>query len=129
MKTVPIEFKQVVDSYQEVRRGGKAAGVDKESIEMFEKDVENHLYLIYNRLCSGSYHPPAVRLAEIPKKDGKKLTLGIPTVGDRVAQNVVKRHLERRLEPIFHAQSYGYRPLRGAKDALKQVRENCLKYD
>jgi RNA-directed DNA polymerase len=129
MKTVPIEFKQVVDSYQEVRRGGKAAGVDKESIEEFETDLENRLYLIHNRLCSGSYHPPAVRLVEIPKKDGKKRTLGIPTVSDKVAQNVVKRHLEKRLEPIFHEQSYGYRPLRGAKDALKQVRENCLQYD
>lgn len=129
MKTVPIEFKQVVDSYQEVRRGGKAAGVDRESIEEFEGDLENRLYLIYNRLCSGSYHPPSVRLVEIPKKDGKKRILGIPTVGDKVAQNVVKRHLEKRLEPIFHEQSYGYRPLRGAKDALKQVRENCLQYD
>ena len=95
MKTVPIEFKQVVDSYQEVRRGGKAAGVDRESIEEFEGDLENRLYLIYNRLCSGSYHPPAVRLVEIPKKDGKKRTLGIPTVGDKVAQNVIKRHLEK----------------------------------
>jgi RNA-directed DNA polymerase len=129
MKTVPIEFKQVVDSYQEVRRGGKAAGVDRESIEEFEGDLENRLYLIHNRLCSGSYHPPAVRLVEIPKKDGKKRTLGIPTVGDKVAQNVIKRHLEKRLEPIFHEQSYGYRPLRGAKDALKQVRENCLEYN
>lgn len=129
MKTVPIEFKHVLDSYEEVRRGGKAAGVDNESIEMFAKDLQNHLYLIHNRLCSGSYHPPAVRLVEIPKKDGKKRTLGIPTVGDKVAQNVIKRHLEKRLEPIFHEQSYGYRPLRGAKDALKQVRENCLHYD
>lgn len=129
MKTVPIEFKQVVDSYQEVRRGGKAAGVDNESIEMFASNLEDHLYLIHNRLCSGSYHPPAVRMVEIPKKDGKKRTLGIPTVSDKVAQNVIKRHLEKRLEPIFHKQSYGYRPLRGAKDALKQVRENCLQYD
>ena len=70
MKTVPIEFKQVVDSYQEVRRGGKAAGVDNESITEFEQDLENRLYLIHNRLCSGSYHPPAVRMVEIPKKDG-----------------------------------------------------------
>lgn len=129
MKTVPIEFKQVVDSYQEVRRGGKAAGVDKESIAEFEQDLENRLYLIHNRLCSGSYHPPAVRMVEIPKKDGKKRTLGIPTVSDKVAQNVIKRHLERQLEPIFHEQSFGYRPLRGAKDALKQVRENCLQFD
>lgn len=129
MKTVPIEFKQVVDSYQEIRRGGKAAGVDRETIEMFEVDVENRLYLIHNRLCSGSYHPPAIRKFEINKKDGKKRTLGIPTVSDKVAQNVIKRHLERRLEPIFMEESYGYRPLRGAKDALKQVRENCLQYD
>ncbi len=129
MKTVPIEFKQVVDSYAQVRQSGKAAGVDKETIAMFEKELNAHLYLIHNRLCSGSYHPPAVRMVEIPKKDGKKRTLGIPTVSDKVAQNVIKRHLEKQLEPIFHEHSYGYRPLKGAKDALKQVRENCQRYD
>ena len=69
--------------------------------------------------------PREVRLCEIPKKDGSKRTLGIPTVSDRVAQMVVKQVLEPRLETIFHDDSYGYRPGRSAGDALGQTRKRC----
>ena len=129
MKTVPIEFKQVHDSYVKVKQGGKATGVDSETISDFEKKIETNLYLIHNRLSSGSYHPPAVRTVEIPKGEGKTRKLGIPTLRDKIAQHVVKDEMEKQIEPLFHANSYGYRPLRSAKDALQKVKENCRRYD
>jgi RNA-directed DNA polymerase len=129
MKTVPIEFKQVVDSYAAIRRGGKATGVDNETVAMFEKELDDNLYLIYNRLASGSYHPPAIRQVDIPKKDGKMRVLGVPTLRDKIAQHVIKVHMERVLDPMFHEDSYGYRPMKRASDAIKKVQENCYQYD
>jgi RNA-directed DNA polymerase len=128
-KTVPIEYKQVVDAYQKVRRGGKAVGIDNESWAEFDKKPERNLYVIWNRLASGSYHPQAVREAEIPKKDGKKRKLGIPTLRDRIAQQVVKEYMEKKIDRLFHENSYGYRPLKNAHQALEQVRQNCYRYD
>ena len=128
-KTVPIEFKQVVDAYRKVKQGGKAAGIDGESWEEFDKHPERNIYVIWNRLASGSYHPQAVREVEIPKKDGKKRKLGIPTLRDRIAQQVVKDYMEKRIDHLFHANSYGYRPLKSAHQAVEQVRQNCYKQD
>lgn len=128
-KTVPIEFKQVMDAYNKVRKGGKAAGIDNESWTEFEKNIEKNLYLIWNRLASGSYYPQAVREVEILKKDGKKRKLGIPTLRDRIAQKVVKDYMERTVEFIFHENSYGYRPMKSAKQAVAKVRENCYSHD
>jgi group II intron reverse transcriptase/maturase len=127
-KTVPIEFKMVVDAYAKVRKGGKAVGVDKESWEEFDKDLQGNLYVIWNRLASGSYYPSAVRTVEIPKKDGKMRKLGIPTLRDRIAQCVVKDYMEVRVDQHFHKNSYGYRPLKSGKEAIEQVRKNCKKY-
>lgn len=87
------------------------------------------MYVIWNRLSSGSYHPQAVREAEIPKKDGSKRKLGIPTLRDRIAQCVVKDYMEKRIDERFHDQSYGYRKMKGSKQAIEQVRQNCFKYD
>lgn len=129
VKTVPIEFKQVVDAYQKVRHGGKAAGIDGESWNDFEKKLQNNLYVIWNRLASGSYYPSSVRETEIAKKDGSMRKLGIPTLRDRIAQEVVKKYMEQRIEPIFHNSSYGYRPLRSAKQAIEEVRKNCKTTD
>src|SRR4030066_859761 len=128
-KTVPIEFRQVVKAYWKVRKGGKAVGIDNESWTDFEKETEKNLYVIWNRLASGSYHPQAVREVEIPKKDGKKRKLGIPTLRDRIAQQVVKEHMERRIDRLFHENSYGYRPLKSAHQAIEQVRRNCYRQD
>jgi RNA-directed DNA polymerase len=128
-KTVPIEFRQVVRAYWKVRKGGKAAGIDGESWTDFEKSTEKNLYVIWNRMSSGSYHPQAVREVEIPKKDGKKRRLGIPTLRDRIAQQVVKEYMEEKIETLFHENSYGYRPLKSAHDAVEQVRKNSYKYD
>ncbi len=127
--TVPIEFWQVVRAYRKVRRGGKAAGIDKESWTDFEKRTEKNLYVIWNRLSSGSYHPQAVREVEIPKRDGKVRKLGIPTLRDRIAQQVVKEYMEERIDNLFHENSYGYRPLKSAQQAIEQVRKNSYKYD
>ena len=95
-------------------------GVDLESIVDFESNLKDNLYKIWNRMSSGSYFPPAVRSVEIPKRDGSKTQrlLSIPTVSDRVAQAVVKSYLEPIVEPIFHEDSYGYRPGKSALDAI-----------
>ncbi|MGW6455090.1 reverse transcriptase domain-containing protein [Streptomyces sp. NPDC055078] len=104
--------------------------MDGQSIEDFEKGLKNNLYKVWNRMSSGSYFPPPVRAVEIPKPhgDGTRM-LGIPAVADRVAQTVVARHLMRRVDPIFHPDSYGYRPGRSALDAVERCRERCWKRD
>jgi RNA-directed DNA polymerase len=129
VRTVPIVFKQVVEAYGKVRRGGKAAGIDNESWTDFNKRVERNLFVIWARLSSGSYHPEAVREVEIPKKDGKMRKLGIPTLRDRIAQQVVKDYMEKRIDKLFHEDSYGYRPLKSAHQAINRVRKNCYSYD
>src|SRR6516165_7524755 len=119
-RTVPITFKMVVDAYGKVKKGGKAAGIDGESWQGFDKNLQDNLYVIWNRLSSGSYHPSAVRETEIPKKDGTKRKLGIPTLRDRIAQCVVKDYMEKRIDQKFHQQSYGYRPMKSSRQAIEQ---------
>lgn len=118
--------KQLVwDAYQRVKANQGAAGVDGESLTAFETDLKGNLYKIWNRMSSGAYFPPPVRLVEIPKASGGTRPLGIPTVADRVAQTVVKMVLEPRVEPHFHPDSYGYRPGRSALDAVGTARQRC----
>ncbi|MNZ37126.1 Group II intron-encoded protein LtrA [compost metagenome] len=114
--TKPYEIPKVWiwEAYQRVRANRGSAGVDQESIERFERRLGDNLYILWNRLCSGSYFPPPVKGVPIPKKTGGVRLLGVPTVADRVAQAVVKGVLEPILEPIFHRNSYGYRPGRSA---------------
>ena len=95
---------------------------------MFNEDLKDNLYKLWNRMTSGSYFPPPVRTVFIPKKQGGKRPLGIPTVGDRIAQGVVKDYLEPSLETIFHSSSFGYRPGRSAHGAIKQCRDNGNRY-
>jgi RNA-directed DNA polymerase len=122
--------KQVVwEAYLRVKANKGAAGVDGQSIEAFESDLKNNLYKIWNRMSSGSYFPPPVRLVEIPKATGGLRPLGIPTVADRVAQMVVKMHLEPIVEPCFHDDSYGYRPGKSALDAVATARQRCWRSD
>lgn len=118
----------VYNSYLKVIAKDGSAGTDKQSIEDFNENLSDNLYKIWNRMRSGSYFPPPVRTVFIPKKQGGKRPLGIPTVSDRIAQGVVKDYLEPSLETIFHSSSFGYRPGRSAHDALKQCRDNCIKY-
>jgi len=128
-KPYDIPKQLVWDAYQRVKANRGAAGVDGESLAMFEKDLKGNLYKVWNRMSSGSYFPPPVRLVEIPKDNGGTRPLGIPTVGDRVAQTVVKMVLEPVVEPVFHPDSYGYRPGRSALDAVTVARRRCWHAD
>ena len=128
-KSLPITKAMVWKAYQLVKRNGKAAGVDGQSLDDFAQDLESNLYKLWNRMASGSYFPPAVRRVEIPKSGGGSRPLGIPTVADRVAQMVVKQVLEPQLEPIFDQDSYGYRPGKSAHQAVESCRKRCWKYD
>ena len=129
--TKPFEIPKrlVWEAYQRVKANGGSAGVDRESIERFERRLGDNLYVLWNRMCSGSYFPPPVKGVPIPKKTGGVRMLGVPTVADRVAQTVVKLVLEPILEPQFHRNSYGYRPRRSALDAVALVRRRCWEYD
>ena len=128
-KPFKIAKRLVWEAYQRVRANRGAAGVDGVSLAAFEKDLKGNLYKVWNRMSSGSYHPPPVRLVEIPKGSGGTRPLGIPTIADRVAQTVVKMVLEPEVEPIFHPGSYGYRPGRSALDAVGVARKRCWEFD
>jgi RNA-directed DNA polymerase len=128
-KPYDIPKQLVWEAYQRVKANRGAAGVDGESLTVFERDLKGNLYKVWNRMSSGSYFPPPVRLVEIPKDNGGKRPLGIPTVSDRVAQTVVKMVLEPLVEPVFHEDSYGYRPGRSALDAVGVARKRCWASD
>jgi RNA-directed DNA polymerase len=127
-KSIPITQEMVIAAYKRVKKNKGAAGIDEETLEMFEKKMSDNLYVIWNRLSSGSYRPTSVLEVEIPKDDGRKRKLGIPIVKDRIAQQVVKDYLEDRFEAIFSENSYGYRPLRNTHQAIAQVRKNVREY-
>ncbi|OEJ40755.1 group II intron reverse transcriptase/maturase [Streptomyces agglomeratus] len=129
-KPFEISKWEVKEAWEEVRANKGAPGVDGQSIADFEKDLRNNLYRVWNRMSSGSYFPPPVRAVAIPKPHGGgERILGIPAVADRVAQTVVARHLVRRVDPIFHPDSFGYRPGRSALDAVEKCRERSWKRD
>jgi len=129
-KSYTISKHVVWEAYKRIRANRGAAGIDGESLTAFEKDLKNNLYKIWNRMSSGSYFPPPVRLVEIPKgTTGATRPLGIPTVSDRIAQMVVKLYFEPQVEPIFHPDSYGYRPGKSALDAVGVTRQRCWRQD
>ncbi len=128
VKPFSISEQVVRKAYEQVKANRGTAGVDDETLEDFEKNLERNLYRIWNRMSSGSYFPPPVRVVEIPKEGGKR-ELGIPTVSDRVAQMVAKIYLEPSLEPHFHPNSYGYRPGKSAIQAVGVARERCWRND
>jgi RNA-directed DNA polymerase len=129
-KPFEISKRAVWEAWEKVKANAGAPGVDGVAIEEFEKDLKGNLYKIWNRMSSGSYFPPPVRAVEIPKPQGKgRRLLGVPTVGDRVAQTVVAGVLEERAERLFHPDSYGYRPRRSALDAVTACRQRCWKTD
>ena len=126
VKPFAIDKRVVWEAWRHVKANRGAAGIDDESIAMFEANLKDNLYRVWNRMSSGSYFPPAVRLVEIPKKNGGVRTLGIPTVEDRIAQTVVKTYIEPSLERLFHPDSYGYRPGKSALQALEVTTGRCL---
>jgi RNA-directed DNA polymerase len=127
----PFEIPKLLvwDAWRIVRANRGSAGVDEVSLKVFEQDLKNNLYRIWNRMSSGSYFPPPVKEVMIPKKSGGERPLGIPTVADRVAQAVVKLVLEPVLDPHFHEDSYGYRPGKSAHQAIDVTRKRCWKHD
>ncbi|MFC1863944.1 group II intron reverse transcriptase/maturase [Thermodesulfobacteriota bacterium] len=128
-KPFSISKREVWEAYKRVKANKGGAGVDGVSIEEFEKDLGNNLYKLWNRMSSGSYFPPPVRRVDIPKPDGRKRPLGIPTVADRIAQAVVKARLEPEVEKHFHPDSYGYRVGKSAVEAVGVARKRCWQYD
>ena len=129
-KPFQISKWKVWEAYERVKANKGAAGVDGQSITEFEADRDRNLYKIWNRMASGSYFPPPVKAVEIPKAGGNGVrVLGVPTVADRIAQTVAKLYLEPHVEPIFHPDSYGYRPGRSALDAVAACRQRCWRAD
>lgn len=128
-KPFSISKQLVWEAYKRVKANKGSAGVDRESIADFEVKLEDNLYKLWNRMSSGSYFPPPVRRVEIPKGDGGRRPLGIPTVADRIAQTVVKMVLEPEVEPEFHGDCYGYRPGKSAIEAVGVARQRCWRYD
>jgi len=128
-KSFGIAKRSVWEAWKKVKANQGAAGVDEVTIAQLEAGLADNLYKVWNRMASGSYFPPPVRRVHIPKAGGGERPLGIPTVGDRVAQMVAKQFLEPLLEPVFHPDSYGYRPGKSALDAVGQARQRCWQYD
>lgn len=129
-KSFEISKWEVWEAWEKVKANKGAPGVDGCTVEEFEEDLRNNLYKVWNRLSSGSYFPPAVLAVEIPKPHGDGVrVLGVPTVADRVAQTVVAHRLERKVEPVFHPDSWGYRLGRSALDAVEVCRRRCWDFD
>jgi RNA-directed DNA polymerase len=128
-KSFDISHEVVREAWRRVKSNKGSAGVDEETIEQFEKKLDENLYKIWNRMSSGAYFPPPVRAVGIPKKTGGERILGIPTVADRVAQMVVKMYFEPRVEPHFDENSYGYRPNKSAIEAVRVTRQRCWRND
>ena len=125
-KSQPITRKMVWQAYQKVKSNKGSFGVDKMDWVTLDRDLKSHLYKLWNRLSSGSYFPEPVREVSIKKKSGGTRKLGIPTLLDRIAQEVAKTHLERIVEPQFHNNSFGYRPNRNCHQAVEKAIKNSF---
>jgi RNA-directed DNA polymerase len=108
-------------AWQRVARNKGAGGTDGQSIERFSHQAERYLAELQASLADGSYRPSPVKRVEIPKGDGKTRPLGIPTVKDRIVQTALKMVIEPIFEVQFRPGSFGFRPGRGCKDALREV--------
>jgi group II intron reverse transcriptase/maturase len=96
---------------------------------MFEADLTGNLYTLWNRLSSGSYFPPPVKQVEIPKKNGGVRVLGVPTIADRIAQQIVVARIGEDLYGVFHPDSHGYQLDKSAGHAVANTRKRCWEYD
>lgn len=126
-KSFQISQNEVLKAYKAVKANKGAGGVDGVELEEFDRNWKDRLYKLWNRMASGAYFPKPVRGVEIPKRNGKKRLLGIPTIEDRVAQMVLRNRLEPYVEPIFYDDSYGYRPCKSALDAVGAARKRCFR--
>lgn len=128
-KPFKISKQVVLEAFYKVKANRGSYGIDEQTIEEYEQNLKNNLYKLWNRMSSGTYFPKPVKAVAIPKKNGGKRILGIPTVEDRVAQMVAKLYLEPKVEPVFYEDSYGYRPNKSAIDAIEITRKRCWKYE
>lgn len=128
-KSYDISKEVVWEAYKKVKANKGSAGIDEVSMDQFEEKLKDNLYKLWNRMSSGSYFPPPVKVVEIPKKGKGTRMLGIPTVADRIAQMVAKAYFEPTVEPHFLPDSYGYRPGKSAIDAVAVTRKRCWRYD
>ena len=128
-KQFNIPFQLFEEAFKSVKANAGAGGVDKQSLEDFERNLMDNLYKLWNRMSSGCYMPPPVKAVGIPKKSGGMRILGVPTVGDRICQTVAKFMFELTVEPYFLPDSYGYRPHKSALDAIGVTRRRCWNYD
>jgi len=126
-KPISISKQLIYEAFKSVKANRGSAGVDKVTIKDYENNLRSNLYKLWNRMSSGSYFPPPVKLVEIPKSNGGKRPLGIPTVSDRIAQMAVVKLITPGIEPYFHEDSYAYRPHRSAHDAVAKAQERCWK--
>jgi len=129
VKPFKIERELIGEAFQKVNENKGSGGVDGIDLETYNKNRSKNLYKLWNRMSSGCYFPKPVRLVEIPKSNGGKRPLGIPTIEDRTAQMAVVLKITPILEPIFHENSYAYRPNKRAHDAVAKAKENCHRYD
>src|SRR5665647_1384763 len=129
IKSQPITRVMVLQAYKKVRANKGSGGVDDMDWEWLDNNLKTELYKLWNRLTSGSYFPMPVKEVPIKKKGGGERKLGIPTLLDRIAQQVVKTHLERIVEPLFHNSSFGYRPSRNGHQAVAQACKNTFNHD
>jgi len=111
----------ITHAWELVKRNQGAAGVDDVSIERFEARSNDYIQEILKELKDGTFQPSAIRRVYIPKGDGKERPLGIPTVKDRVVQAAIKLIIEPIFEVEFRPTSFGFRPGKGCKDALREV--------
>ena len=128
-KPYSISKRAVITAYEKVKANKGTYGIDEQSIEDFERKLNNNLYKIWNRMSSGSYFPKPVKAVAIPKKNGGTRILGIPTVEDRIAQMVAKIYFEPNVESVFYEDSYGYRPNKSAIQAIEVTRTRCWRKD
>lgn len=128
-KSYDISKEVVWEAYKKVKANKGSSGIDEVSMGQFEEKLKDNLYKLWNRMSSGSYFPPPVKVVEIPKKGKGTRMLGIPTVADRIAQMVAKAYFEPKVEPHFLPDSYGYRPGKSAIDAVAVTRKRCWRYD
>jgi RNA-directed DNA polymerase len=130
VKSFEIPKRLVYGAWEKVRANGGAPGVDAVTITEFGSNERANLYKLWNRMSSGSYFPEPVRAVEIPKDHGAGIrVLGVPNVADRISQTAAAMLLEEKLEPIFHPDSYGYRPGRSAHAALAVAQKRCWRQD
>lgn len=120
-----IDVAWLREAYRRTRKDG-AVGVDGQTAEAYARDLESNLESLCERFRTGSYRAPPVRRVHIPKGDGRTRPIGVPTFEDKILQRAVAMLLEAIYEQDFHPGSYGFRPGRGAHDALEALRESIM---